>query len=86
MISNEELLSNDHFAFLNGDQQSDLLRKHCSVVEERIRTAPSRYDAERVAASTCIQFQQDCSSAMLRNALIHRVEDLLTIHWGMKPV
>ncbi|RPI05243.1 MAG: hypothetical protein EHM64_07190 [Ignavibacteriae bacterium] len=82
MIDNEELLTDNHFALLNGNQQSDILRNHCTEIEDLIRTASSRLEAERAAADTCIKFQHECSSALVRHALIHRAEEFLSKHWN----
>ena len=81
MIFNEELLSDDHFAQIHSSQQSEIITKHCAEVEECIRTARSRLEAERISANMCIQFQHECSSSVVRNALTRRVQELITKHW-----
>jgi hypothetical protein len=81
MMFNEELLTVDRFAQLKSSQQYDIIAKHCSEVEERIRTASSRCEAERVSANTCLQFHHECPSALVRDALTRRVGELISKHW-----
>jgi hypothetical protein len=81
MMFNEELLSDERFAPLSNTQQSEIISKHCAEVEKYIRTASSRLEAERISANTCLQFQHECSSDLVRNALTRRVEELITKHW-----
>jgi hypothetical protein len=84
MIRNEELLNDQQFLQLNQMRQSDLIAKHCAGIEEHIRTALSRFEAERIAANTCLQFQHECTSALVRNVLTHRVEELMIKHWNQR--
>jgi hypothetical protein len=82
MVQNEELLNDQQFLQLSQIRQSDLIAKHCAGIEEHIRTASSRFEAERIAANTCLCFQKECSSVLVRNALTHRVEEFMTKHWN----
>jgi hypothetical protein len=46
MIRNEELINEQQFLQLNQMRQSELIAKHCSGMEERIRNARSKEEAE----------------------------------------
>jgi hypothetical protein len=81
MMFNEELLTDDRFARLNSTQQYEVIGKHCVDIEERIRTATSRLDAERNSTSACLQFEKECPSMLVRHALTRRVEELLIKYW-----
>jgi hypothetical protein len=84
MIFNEELLTDDRFARLNSTQQFDMIAKHCGEIEERIRTASSRIEAERNSTSACVQFEKECPSMLVRHALLRHVEELIVKYWGRK--
>jgi hypothetical protein len=84
MIFNEELLTDNRFAQLNRAQQSNIIANHCAEIEERIRNASSRLEAERVLASTCLQFEKECPSMLVRNALTSRMEELIAKYWNHK--
>jgi hypothetical protein len=84
MILNEELLSDIHFVQLRKQHQYEIISKHCVKIEERIRIALSRLEAERISADACLQFEKECPSMLLRNALIHRVEELIAKYWSHK--
>jgi len=84
MMFNEELLTDDRFMQMNSNQQSILITKHCAEVEEQIRAASSRLEAERVSANTCLQFQHECPNALVRDALTRRVGELISKHWPKK--
>ena len=80
-VMEEELFSEDRFVRIGEDLQSELIARHCAEVEDRIRTASSRPDAERVSAEACSRFREECPSALLRNALTRRVEELVNKYW-----
>jgi hypothetical protein len=84
MILNEELLTDEGFARFGKQRQSEIIAKHCSEVEERIRTASSRLEAERGSAEACLQFEKECPSMLVRNALASRVEELIAKYWKYK--
>jgi hypothetical protein len=81
---NEELFNERQFLQLNQAHQSELIANHCAEIEERVRNASSRLEAERVSASACLQFEKDCQSMLVRNALTHRMEELIAKYWSHK--
>ena len=82
MILNEELLSDERFAQFSTQRQSEIIAARCKEVEERIRTASSRLEAERESVGACLKFEKECSSMIVRNALTRRVEKLITKYWS----
>jgi hypothetical protein len=81
---NEELFSERQFLQLNQVSQSELIANHCAEIEEQIRDASSRLEAERISAGACLQFEKDCPSMLVRNALIRRIEELIGKYWDHK--
>lgn len=81
MNFHEELVTDNRFAQFNKKQQTDLLAKHCADIEERIRTASSRYEADRVSAEVCLEFEKECHSSVVRRSMKQRVQDLLIEYW-----
>ena len=82
MILNEELLSDERFAQFSTQRQSEIIAARCMEVEERIRTASSRLEAERESVGACLKFEKECFSMLVRNALTRRVEKLITKYWS----
>ena len=82
MILNEELLSDERFAQFSTRHQSEIISLYCTNLEERIRTASSRQETEHESVETCMYFEKECPSALVRNALNHRVQELLTKYWN----
>jgi hypothetical protein len=81
---NEELLNEDRFLLLNQSQQMELITKHCSGIEKRIREAQSRKEAEMIAEEACARFETECPSDMVRRGLVLRVRALVEQCWGTK--
>ena len=71
---------------LNGNQQLELIAKHCVDIEDRIRSAPSRLKALRLKELACSRFEQTCSSALVRAALSKHVEGLISHYWDKKQL
>jgi hypothetical protein len=82
MILNEELLSDERFAQFSAQHQTEIISFYCTELEERIRTASSRNEAEHESVKTCIQFEKQCSSTLVRKALTHKVQELITKYWN----
>ena len=80
----EELFNNRLFLQLENKRQSELIAKHCADIEEQIRTASSRSDAERISTSACFQFENECPSKLLHNALRRRVKELIAQYWSQE--
>ncbi len=83
-IINEELSFFDLFLKYGQGRQSILIRKYCAGVGERIRTAGSRLEAERLLAKYCLNFEEECSSEILRKELRNYLERLLRLYWENK--
>jgi hypothetical protein len=84
MHFNEELLTDERYRQLNGNQQSELVARHCADIEDRIRSAPSRLEALRLKELACSRFKQTCSSVLVRTALTRHVEELISRNWEKK--
>ena len=81
MTFDEELLADNRFLQLNAPRQSEIISIYCVTIEERIRKAPSRLEALRIAESSCGRFKEVCSSTLVQNALERHVEDLILQYW-----
>jgi hypothetical protein len=81
MVSEEELFNEQQFLQLNQMQQSELITKHCSGVEERIRHAISREEAERIAGVACNKFKDECTSSIVRIALTQYIQMKISQYW-----
>ncbi len=82
MYSNEELLADEGYRQLNGNQQYELIAMHCRGIEERIRTAPSRQEAVLIADTACTEIGRTCHSVLIRSALAAKVEDMISRYWS----
>jgi hypothetical protein len=82
MTFDEELFNDHLFLQLEKNRQYELIAKHCADIEKQIRTASSRSDAERISTSACFQFENECPSNLLRNALTRRVKELIAKYWS----
>lgn len=78
----DELLNEQQFLQLGEKRQSLLLARHCTRIEDEIRGAVSRKDAERIANDACLKFNNDCSSTIVRTALHRHIQDLIDEYWG----
>ena len=81
MIRNEELINEQQFLQLNQVRQSELIMKHCSNIEERIRDAQSKEEAEQIASAACTKFESECASSIVRMALSRYVQDKIMQYW-----
>jgi len=86
MYLNEELLTDERYMQLNGNRQSELIANHCGDIENRIRSAPSRLEAERLKELACTKFKQECQSMLVRTALTRYVEKLISRYWDKKNI
>jgi hypothetical protein len=84
MIKNEELLSDERFVRFSTQHQSEIISLHCGEIEERIRTASTRLEAELGSAEACLQFEKECPSTLVKQAMTRRVENLIIQYWGSK--
>ena len=81
MISDE--ISFDHQA--NDHRQEDLLRQHCAGIDELIRSAGTKEEAERIVSETCSRFDYSCESDVLRSLLRKHVHTLFEGAWNHRP-
>jgi hypothetical protein len=81
MKRNEELINEQQFLQLNQVWQSKLIAKHCFGVEERIRNARSKEDADQIVSKACSRFENECSSSIVRIALAQYVQEKVTQYW-----
>jgi hypothetical protein len=84
MIRNEELINGQQFRQLNQTRQSELIAKHCSGIEKRIRDARSKEEAEKIASNACSKFESGCTSSIVRMALAQYIQDKVMYYWGKK--
>jgi hypothetical protein len=84
MIQNEELFNEHQFLQLNQIRQSELITKHCSNIEERIRQARSKDEAEHIASDACRKFQDECASSIVRISLAKHVQEKVSQYWDKK--
>jgi len=84
MIRNEELINEQQFLQLNQTRQSELIAKHCSEIEERIRDAPSKEEAERIVSKACSKFESECTSSIVRMALSQSLQAKVMHYWSKK--
>jgi hypothetical protein len=86
MHFNEELLTDERYLRLNGNQQSEHIANYCTEIEDRIRLAPSRLKAVRLKELECTKFKQECQSSLVRTALTRYVEELISRYWDKKNI
>jgi hypothetical protein len=84
MIQDEELINEQQFLQLNQMRQSELITKHCSGIEERIRNARSKEEAEQISNKACSKFESECSSSIVRMALSQYIQDKIMQYWIKK--
>jgi hypothetical protein len=86
MHFNEELLTDERYLRLNGNQQSEHIANHCADIEDRIRSAPSRLEAVRLKELECAKFKQECQSTLVRTALARYVEEMISRYWDKNNI
>ena len=84
MIWNEELINEQQFLQLNQIRQSELIAKHCSGIEERIRNVRSKKEGEQIASNACSKFESECTSSIVRMALAQYIQVKVTQYWNKK--
>ena len=84
MIRNEELINEQQFLQLNQVRQSELIGKHCSGIEQRIRDARSKEEAEQIASKACSKFENECTSSIVRVALAQYIQVKVMHYWNKK--
>ncbi len=79
-----DLMTDRQFVDMGEERQALILAKNCSGLEEKIRSAGSRSEAQQVGHRACETLQDACESRMVRRALVQRMEELIKEYWGKK--
>ncbi|MEX1277198.1 MAG: hypothetical protein WEB62_02875 [Bacteroidota bacterium] len=66
---------------LHPDRQREAIGLHCAGLEERIKSAPTRLQAEKVLTEVCDGFDQACESSIVRTYLKQHAHKLLLQYW-----
>ena len=80
----DESMTDQQFLGLGERRQQEALAEHCAGIEKRIRTAPSRLEAENAAQKACDRFALDCPNSIVRKALVRHVWELVEQRWRTK--
>lgn len=67
---------------LGESQQQDLIRQYCKGIEESIRSAARKSDAEKIVDDTCQRFDHVCDSKLVRRFLARYVRNLFAKYWA----
>jgi hypothetical protein len=79
-----ESITDQQFADLGQKRQSEILQEQCSGIEDRIRLAHSRKEAEMIKEQSCGKLREVCISTLVQGALIRRTQELVERHWGIE--
>ena len=63
-------------------EQERILREYCSHLENKISSASSKADAERIAEESCNQLRKHCSSEILLGQMDGYVQQLIKKYWN----
>ena len=80
----EELLNDQQYRQLNPTRQYDLITKYCAGIEEKIRRSASLSEAENIVSIACKNFEDECSSNIIQNALVLHLQNLVNLYWEEK--
>jgi hypothetical protein len=69
----------------DGRRQEELVREFCGGINQRIRSARTREEAERIVQETCSRFDQSCESDVIRSFLKKHVIALCDDTWSHRP-
>ena len=78
-----ESITDQQFADLGQKRQLEVLSEHCAGIEDRIRRARSRKEAEAITEQTCRKLREVCISKLVQGALVRRTQELVERHWGI---
>lgn len=62
-------------------RQQEMIGLYCAGLEERVRSAPTRLQAEQVLSEACDGFDQACESSIVRAYLKQYAHKLLLQYW-----
>ena len=77
-----ESITDQQFLSLGQQRQVEILAEHCADIEEKIRSAQSRTEAQTIADSTCGKLQEACLSNLVQRALVRRTREFIEQYWG----
>lgn len=75
---------NDELSFdrpISDHRQEKLIRAYCQGIDEQIRSATSKEEAERIVQDACKGFDRACESDLVRSFLKQHVNNLFTRQW-----
>ena len=75
-------ITDRQFLDLGQDRQIEILSEHCADIEEEIRSAHSREEAESAGRRACGKLQDACLSRLVERALVRRTGELIELYWG----
>jgi hypothetical protein len=78
-----ESITDQQFADLGQKRQLEVLSEHCAGMEDRIRMAGSRKEAEAIKEQTCGKLRDVCISELVQGALVQRTQELVERYWGI---
>ncbi|NUN71089.1 MAG: hypothetical protein HUU02_15415 [Bacteroidetes bacterium] len=82
MTAHEEVIHDGTFRSLSDRQQSELIGRYCAPVMERLSHITERSDAVRAIDAACAEFDAQCHSMLVRQAVRRRMDALLIERWG----
>ncbi len=62
--------------------QDEAIHRYCDRIEERIKVSTSKMNALMIAESTCLSFEQECLSDILKFSLKKYVGELVEKYWN----
>lgn len=77
-----ESLTDQQFNDLGERRQIEIIAEHCGGIGEKIRSAQSRKEAEKIAEDRCVELRKACFSALVQRALVQRTHEIIEQHWG----
>lgn len=76
-----ESMTDQQFNDLGERRQVEIIAGHCAGIEEKIRLARSREEAESAANQACSRLRASCFSSLVQRALEERTRELVELHW-----
>lgn len=77
-----ESITDQQFLDLGQERQVEIFARHCTGIENRIRQAHSRKEAEEIMGNACGKLQEECINTIVQGALVRRTHELVEQYWG----
>jgi hypothetical protein len=77
----DEISLDRHSPVRTPSHQAELVKRYCASIDERIRTAPTKADGQRIIEEACAAFETECMSEFLNRALKDHANKILTSRW-----